>query len=85
MFKDILLAVDLGDPESQEKAVSTAIEQAKTFGARLHVITVVPDFGMSIVGGFFPKEHEQEAIDAANEALHAYVAEKKASMPDAFT
>ena len=29
MFKDVLLPVDLGNPESQMKAIATAIEMAK--------------------------------------------------------
>jgi len=76
MYSDILLAVDLADPATQEKAVATAVAYARSFGARLHVITVVPDFGLSIVGGFFPKGYEREALDEANRALHAFVAER---------
>ena len=76
MYKDILLAVDLGHPETQGKAVSTALEYTKAFGARLHVITVVPDFGMSIVGSFFPSGYEQKALEQARETLHAFTAER---------
>jgi len=75
MYADIMLAVDLVAPETQTKAVSTAIALAKTFGARLHVITVVPDYGTSLVGGFFTKEHERQALEATNKALHDFTAE----------
>lgn len=75
MYADIMLAVDLVDVGSQMKAVRTAASLAGTFGARLHVITVVPDYGMSIVGGYFTKEHEHQAIEAADKALHAFTAE----------
>ncbi|MEQ8814586.1 MAG: universal stress protein [Thalassobaculum sp.] len=75
MYADIMLAVDLVHPGTQMKAVATAVELARTFGARIHVITVVPDYGMSLVGGFFTKEHERQAIDAANKALHDFTAE----------
>jgi len=76
MYSDILLAVDLGAPETQEKAVTIAIEQAKAFGCRLHVLTVVPAFNSSIVAGFFPENFETQALEAARERLHAYCAEK---------
>lgn len=76
MFKNILLAVDLNDPESQEKAVATALEQAQASDSTLHVMTVVPDFGMSMVGSFFPENYENEALEAANKQLHAYVSDK---------
>ncbi|MEX2628429.1 MAG: universal stress protein [Tistlia sp.] len=75
MYPHILLSVDLGQPESQRKAVEVAVAQAKAFGSVLHVVTVVPDFGLSIVGGFFPKDQEQLALEHARKALHDYTAE----------
>jgi nucleotide-binding universal stress UspA family protein len=75
MYADIMLAVDLVDQGAQLKAVRTAVSLVQTYGARLHVITVVPDYGTSLVGGFFTKDHERQAIDATNAALHAFAAE----------
>lgn len=75
MFKEILLPVDLGNKDTQAKAVSTAVEMAKAFGARLHVMTIVPDFGMSIVGSFFPADYEEKALAEADKRLHAFVKE----------
>lgn len=72
MYSNILVAIDLGDPEPEVRTLATAVEYAKVFGSRLHVLTVVPDYGMSIVGGFFPKEHEKEAISHADKALHEF-------------
>lgn len=79
MFKDILLPVDLGNPETQEKAVSTAVEMAKAFGSRLHLMTIVPDFGVGVVSGFFPPDFEEKAVEEANSQLHAFA---KESIPD---
>ncbi len=76
MYKDILLAVDLVHQETQEKAVKTAVEYARAFGSRLHIITIVPDYGMSIVGSFFPPDYETRALGDAETALKAYVAKK---------
>ena len=75
MFKNILLPVDLGNEGAQVKAVSTAVEYAKAFGAKIHVMTIVPDFGMSIVGSFFPPKFEKEALAEADRRLHAFVKE----------
>lgn len=75
MFSDILLAVDLGNPKTQSKAVRTAVDQAKAFGSRLHVLTVVPDLNSSIVAGFFPPNFEANALEEARKQLHAYCAE----------
>jgi nucleotide-binding universal stress UspA family protein len=75
MYANILVSVDLGQSENETRAIETAVDYARLFGATLHVMTVVPDYGMSLVGGFFPKEHEQQAIDHANRALHEFTAQ----------
>lgn len=41
MYKNILVAVDLNDETSCRKPLLSAVELARTFGARLHVLTVV--------------------------------------------
>lgn len=74
MYSNILVSVDLGQPDNEQKAVETAVDYAKLFGATLHVMTVVPDYGLSLVGGFFPADHEKHAIEHANEALHEFTA-----------
>ena len=75
MYKEILLAVDLNDIESQRKAIETAIALARAFGARVHVHTVLPDFGMPIVASYFPKGFESKALETAKQTLHDFVKE----------
>lgn len=60
MFRHILVSVDLDAPFDWEKTYPTAIELANQWNARLDVMTVVPDFGMSIVGQFFPAGYEKK-------------------------
>jgi len=74
MYEDILLAVDLGDENSWRKALPTASELCRACGATLHVVTVVPDFGMTIVAEFFPSGFEKKALSQANERLRAFLA-----------
>ncbi len=76
MFKDILLPVDLGHLETQDKAIDCAVQQAETFGSRLHVMTIVPDFGMTIVGSYFPPEFEAKALEETTARLHRFVDER---------
>ncbi|PIW26996.1 MAG: universal stress protein UspA [Rhodospirillales bacterium CG15_BIG_FIL_POST_REV_8_21_14_020_66_15] len=75
MFKDILLAIDLEDSSTWDRAAPKAVSLAKAFGADLHVMAVVPDFGMTLVASFFPKDFEKKALDEANARLHAWVSE----------
>lgn len=74
MYKEILLSVDLEDDNSWTKALPVAVEYAKNFGARLHVITVVPEFGM--VRQFFPDNYENNVKESVKATLHEFTAEK---------
>ncbi len=73
MYKTILLPIDLNDESSWKKALPTALELYRTFDAKLHVMTVVPDFGMAIVGSFFPEGYERQALKEAGTALRDFV------------
>ena len=74
MFKKILLSIDLNHESSWKKALPLAALMARDMGARLHVVMVVPDFGMSIVGNYFPEDFEETALKEAAEKLKAFVA-----------
>jgi nucleotide-binding universal stress UspA family protein len=73
MFKDILLAVDIEDGGSWKKPMEIATEYAKAFDANLHIMTVVPDFGMSIVSSYFPSDYEKKTVEKVKKALHKFV------------
>ena len=73
MYKSILVPIDLGEASSWEKSLPTAVALARTFGAALHVVSVVPDFGRSIVGGYFPEDYEAEALNKAGDLLKAFL------------
>lgn len=79
MYKNILLPIDLTDEGGQAEAVEAAAAIAKSFGAKINVVTVVPDFGMTIVGEYFPKDFEQKALKNAQAKLHDFV---KAHLPE---
>jgi len=73
MFKDVLLAVDLNDESSWVKALPVALDFTRASGGTLHVLTVVPNFGMSIVGQFFPKGYEKEVGEKVLVVLKEFV------------
>jgi len=75
MFKDILLPIDLNDESSWSKALPTAVAFCRQFGSNLHVVTVLPDFGMSIVGQFFPAGYDKTVAAQVLEQLHGFVRE----------
>ena len=79
MYKNILLPIDLNDESSWAKALPAAVAHCQSSGAALHLMTVVPDFGMAIVGSFFPEGYEKNAIAEVTKQLHAF---KEQHVPD---
>ena len=69
MYKNILLSVDLTDSSSWRNALPFAVEYCQAMGATLHLMTVVPDYGMTVVGQFFPEDYEKKAIVQARHEL----------------
>ncbi len=75
MYKNILLPVDLNENSSWQLTLPVTLEYVTAFKAQLHVLTVVPEFGMSIVSQFFPGNAEEQIIKSATEALHKFTEE----------
>jgi nucleotide-binding universal stress UspA family protein len=73
MYKSILLPVDLGQESSWQKALPSAVDLARSYSAELHVLTVFPDFGMSMVSVNFPADFEKDNLAKVSEDLQAFV------------
>lgn len=73
MFKEIILAVDLEDNSSWEKSLPFAVGYAQAFGSNIHILSVLPDFGMSLVGQYFASDYEKKVRARINTALHEFV------------
>lgn len=76
MYKRILLPVDLDQESSWRMALPVALEYCQIFGARLHLLTVLPDFGASIIGTYFPPDFEEKAEKDTRERLEALARDK---------
>ena len=76
MFQNVLVPVDLSDEHSWRKALPTAVALCETFQARLHLITVVPEFGLPIVGQYFPDGYEAKLRQQAAKRLKTLAAEQ---------
>jgi len=74
MYDHILVAIDPDSKESYARALPEAVGLAEAHGATLHIMTVVPDYGSSLVASFFPADYEQKALQHAREALHKVAA-----------
>lgn len=72
MFKTILLPIDLGEESSWKKALPAALLHARSEGGSLTLVTVVPDFGESIVGTYFPTDFADKAVTKVEADLEAF-------------
>ncbi len=75
MFDNILLTIDLNHKASWVHALPQAVALTQASGGRLHVMSVVPDFGMPVVEGFFPADYGDKAMAKARKELVGLVAD----------
>lgn len=75
MSNSVLCAIDISQPEIDRQVLKRAAQLAKMDGASLDVITVVPDYGLSLVGSFFDETHHKKALAEATKTLNEFVSE----------
>lgn len=75
MYNKILLPIDLNHKASWQKALPVALELCRAHDASLFIVTVLPDFGLPLVGGFFPKDFAAKAKKAFSDNLREFVKE----------
>ncbi|WP_147108897.1 universal stress protein [Tateyamaria sp. syn59] len=82
MFKTLLLAVDVNAPDGTARSAEAAISMARADGAMLHLLNVVPDTGMAIVGASMAADSMKNALAAAKSELEGWA---KSNVPDDVT
>ncbi|MFB9148621.1 universal stress protein [Roseovarius ramblicola] len=75
MTGPVLCAVDVSNPHRDDHVLRMAARLAALEDAQLDVITVVPDYGMSVVGGYFDKDHHPKIEEDARQRLNDLVAD----------
>ncbi len=73
MTKTVLCAVDINRPVEENKLLLQAAKLADLENARLDVITVVPDYGASVVGAYFQDHDVTTAKETAGDHLNELV------------
>jgi nucleotide-binding universal stress UspA family protein len=71
--RNILLPIDLSERQGWQPALREALELLGEDGV-LHVVSVLPDFGMASVSSFFPKNYEKDALRKFGDELSKWVA-----------
>mgnify|MGYP001811711102 CR=1 FL=1 len=63
MYKSILVAIDLNDGVGAHRVAEAAFRLARDNSADLHIVNVIPDFGMSIVGSYFSSDQTKKMVE----------------------
>ncbi|WP_068111953.1 universal stress protein [Tropicimonas marinistellae] len=79
MYSSILVAIDLNDGAGAHRVAEVAFRLAKDHNAGLHIINVIPDFGMSIVGSYFSADQTKKMVEDERRKFEAWA---KAEVPD---
>lgn len=69
MFENLLLAIDINAPKGASKSAKVAASMAKSEGAKLHLLNVVPDSGMAIVSASLGPDHISKITSKAHSEL----------------
>lgn len=75
MKKSVLCAINISQPKREVNVLKTALKLAQMDDAQLDIITVIPDFGTSMVSGFFNEEQQKKIITEAKHKLNEQVAD----------
>lgn len=73
MFKNVMVPIDLQHASKTQQVIDIAVRAVRESGGALHVVTVVPGYGMPLVGSFFPKDALKEAKKLVARQLKDYV------------
>ena len=79
-MQNIVVLVDLDEESSWRRALPRAIDYANHAGARLHVLTIVPDemFKMTVVAQLIPEDYEDKLVEDAKQRLAKIVEQQGA-------
>lgn len=83
MFKTVLIPVDISVPEDTQKLLHAARSLTKDWDCDVHIVTVIPNVGMPIVGSYFDEKYESETRIAVEKELDAAIASAQISAESA--
>ena len=83
MYQKILLCVDLHDEASWRKSLPAAVEICQSFGAELHILTVVPDLPSGVLELYLPEGRAVNLIRESDTSLAEFVSRHLAKSPTA--
>ncbi len=76
MFRNILVPIDLHHENTWRKVLPLAVEQARSSGAQLFVMTAVPVLDLALPAVHLPKDYDKHLLEHARQGLATLVKEQ---------
>ncbi len=73
MYKKILIALDIADANAAKAVIGKANDLALNSKAELHTISVIPDYGTSMVASYFKPDHQSKAMHELGQEIDGQV------------
>tara|TARA_B110000503_G_scaffold36600_1_gene59850 strand:+ start:50 stop:478 length:429 start_codon:yes stop_codon:yes gene_type:complete len=73
MFKNIIIPVDLSDKESIKVIFPAALNFVNAFGSKLHLVHIIPSFGMKMVEEYLPRHWMRDQKEKYNKLFDGLV------------
>ena len=74
LFKNIVLPIDIYDKHCIQAVLPVALNYVSGFGAKLHFLYIIPDFGMKMIEDYLPKHWIKEQKEKYEEQLKDLIA-----------
>jgi nucleotide-binding universal stress UspA family protein len=75
MYKNIIFPIDIADKTSYETVIQQVVDISRSFDAKLHIMNVIPDFGLRSMQEYLPKGWIENLISKSEAALEEIVQE----------
>ncbi|MBP7190602.1 MAG: universal stress protein [Rickettsiaceae bacterium] len=69
MFSKIIIPIDLTDRFPWKMVVPVAMNFVNSFGSELHFVYVIPDYGVSMVQDYLPKNWFKDQVEKSTEVI----------------
>lgn len=76
MFKQILIPIDLEEPDFSQAALDLGLREIDRDGGTIHLMTVIPGFTSPLVASYFKKSAVKKAHAAVDQHLIEFAEQK---------
>jgi universal stress protein F len=77
MLKDLIVPIDLSDKYSIQAVLPITLNFVSMFNAKLHLVYIIPDFGMKLIEDYLPKHWNQDQkakyLEQMQEIIDQYI------------